>query len=188
MDQHLGIYALLAALAVPGCTSGRSEAQRPPAVAGLHSETGAKQRLYGDPALVPTREGERARRELALEGEIDESLASLGLLERTHVSVILDPMGAAAPSAVVVARVTEQAPRATEAVQKITAAILGPRRSLELQLIPHPAPSSPEEAKAPATDPKRSLALALAILGLGVSLGVLGERLRPRLRAQAAEL
>ncbi|PRQ02895.1 hypothetical protein ENSA5_19850 [Enhygromyxa salina] len=161
-------WALSIALSVVGC----QEPQRSPPV---RSETG-KQALYGDARLVPTREGERVRRELALAGEIG---AALELLELgpAHVDVEL---GRATNSVVVVARapadVDQDALEAT--VVELSAAIVPELEPDAIHVWLRPRAS----VEAPKPRPARPWALVFACLGLGLSLGVTIERARARRR------
>jgi hypothetical protein len=134
-----------------------------------------KQALYGDAGLVPTREGERVRRELALAGELQAASEQLGLTD-VHVDVELnDP-----PGVIVIAQIDPAADaESLEATTTAFARVIVPDATtvhVELrQLEPggeRPAPP----------DGRWSWAIALACLGLGLSLGVTVERLRTRRR------
>lgn len=133
-----------------------------------------KQSLYGDAGLVPTREGERVRRELALAGELRHALEQLGLTS-VHVDIELrDPAGV-----IVVGRASPDAePRQLEAAIVDFARVLVPDASaVEVQLL---APTLASESPAPAPADGRQWTIALACLGLGLSLGVSFERLLAR--------
>lgn len=136
-----------------------------------------KQALYGDAGLVPTREGERVRRELALAGELQAAIEQLGLAA-VHVDVELNEP----PGVIVIARVDPEADAASlEATITRFAQVIVPDaitvhvelRQLELDG-ERPAP--------PDGGGGRPWAIALACLGLGLSLGVTVERLLARRR------
>lgn len=124
-----------------------------------------KQALYGDPGLIPTREGERARRELMLAGELERLLERAAIQASVTVSLARDP--GAGGSALVVARARE----ATE-VQTIARAALSEREVATIEVVLAPTDEPPEV-------PPRGPLLAVAI-GLGLALGVALERLRTR--------
>ena len=135
-----------------------------------------KQTLYGDAGLVPTREGERVRRELALAGELHHALEQLGLTS-VHVDVELrDPAGV-----IVVGRApADSDPAQLEAAIVDFAHVLVPdARAVHVRLRHDPESPAPES---PAPD--RSWPFALACLGLGLSLGVTTERLARRMAAR----
>lgn len=148
------------------------EAQVRPSAPARH-DTG-KQAMYGDAALVPTREGERVRRELALAGEITTALALLGF-DAAHVDIELGPE----PSALVVIRSAEHTPLEREAVVELTRAIVPELDADDVHVVTREVVDT-EPTPAPAGPPPWPL--ALACLGLGLSLGVGGERLRMRRR------
>lgn len=124
------------------------------------------QSLYGDPALVPTPEGERARRELALAGD----LRALLPLDDARVVIRLPED---APARVLV-EATAAPETSTDAlrsdIQRATASIVDPDAQLELLL--HPARETP--TRRPATDPL----LWLALVAFGLSAGVAIDRRR----------
>jgi type III secretory pathway lipoprotein EscJ len=130
-----------------------------------------KQAMFGSASLVPTREGERARRELAIAGELQQALAQLEL-GPAHVDVELgDPT-----TVIMIARYRED--RSVSEAE--TAAI-----ELAHAMIPELQPANlhlwlqPASAEQPAPEPhSRTWLLMLACLGLGLSLGIGGERLR----------
>ncbi|NVB40901.1 hypothetical protein G6O69_23885 [Pseudenhygromyxa sp. WMMC2535] len=166
-----------------------------------------KQALFGDPGLVPTREGERARRELALATSLVESLELIGV-SGARVEVAL---GGGAPRVVIVARL----PRTT---QTELDALTGESEALALAMVPGldaqgvhvllraeteadaaigGGAGQPSQAAASAGGREkrrgraawggRELGLGLALFGLGLSLGQLIERARRRraLRARS---
>jgi hypothetical protein len=149
------------------------EAERPSGPVGA---TPTKASLFGDPALVPTREGERARRELALAGELAEALELVGCA-RARVTVSLDEDS---PRAAIAAQLapgadSEQTRARAEALARAIVPDLGADDTLAISLAEAP------EAEAPEDHP---LISGLALLGLGLSLGLgLGvgfERLRAK--------
>jgi hypothetical protein len=128
-----------------------------------------KQRIFGDAALVPTREGERARRELALAGEIAHALERRPEVESAHVDVEL----AREPPGVLVALTLRSEADRTEIeaeVDRASTAIVGADASVTR--IVGVAPAAPA--------PLRGVPwpLALALVGLGVSAGIGLERWR----------
>ncbi|HVH99570.1 MAG TPA: hypothetical protein VM869_12705 [Enhygromyxa sp.] len=135
-----------------------------------------KQAVFGSASLVPTREGERARRELAIAGELEQALAQLEL-GPAHVDVELREPA----TVIVIARVqddqdTQSLARAEATVAQLAHAMvpeLDPA-NLHLWLQPgHEQPAAPEPSS-------RTWLLMLACLGLGLSFGIAGERLRSR--------
>jgi type III secretory pathway lipoprotein EscJ len=137
-----------------------------------------KRTLFGDASLVPTREGERVRRELALAGELTTALE---LLELGPVHVDLE-LQADHPSAVVVAQLPAGADvEQLEAdVFELTAAVVPALEASQIHvwLRPSAEPSAP--TREGGRSRFRSWALTFACLGLGLSLGVTLERARAR--------
>ena len=128
-----------------------------------------KRELFADASLVPTREGERARRELALAEELERLLARSEVAASVTVSLV-EPA-----SAVVVAQTGE--PASVEAIARAALPSIAEERVhvviAELGSMPMPAnPSKPG---------LRGLALALSV-ALGLSLGVALERAWQRRR------
>lgn len=134
-----------------------------------------KQALYGDAGLVPTREGERIRRELALTGELHAALEQLGLTD-VHVDVELnDP-----PGVIVIARADPEADAASlESTIIGFARVIVPDATTVQVELRHFQPSG--ERPAPSDD-GLPWTIALVCLGLGLSLGVTVERLLARRR------
>lgn len=130
-----------------------------------------KEALYGDPALVPTRAGERAREELALAGSVRAALRARGGAGALAVEVRL-PTGDDPGAAVVAGELALDG----ESALRIAEAVLGPWSAgrVHVELAPARAPAS--------DDPPVGLswALGLALAGLGVSAGISIERLRRR--------
>ncbi len=131
-----------------------------------------KARLYGDPGLVPTREGERARRELAVAGELQRSLESVAAVEAALVTVQLEPVPARALMTITAATETPTDERELEHYANEAArALLGADAQATVIL-------DPGSAKAPSRGAGLPIPLALALLGLGVSAGIALERYR----------
>ncbi|KIG18803.1 hypothetical protein DB30_07139 [Enhygromyxa salina] len=133
-----------------------------------------KRSLFADASLVPTREGERIRRELALAGELTTALE---LLEFGPVHVDLE-LRAEHGSAVVVAQPPAHTDASVEQLEAEVAELAGAivpelaPNQIHVWLRPRPEPPAPKR--------DRSWALTLACLGLGLSLGVTLERVRMR--------
>lgn len=128
-----------------------------------------KAALYGDPALVPTRAGERAREELARAAAVADALGALGAADlRVEVRLPL----ADDPGAVVVAG--RAPPGVAEAeIRGLVQAVCGPWSAAVVRLALLPA--------APGRPPGRGAwPLYLALVGLGASAGVTVDRLRRR--------
>jgi hypothetical protein len=131
-----------------------------------------KREVYGDAGLMPTRAGERARRELALAGELERALALLGV-DAAQVEVSL-----AAPVRVTIVARTDAADDELEHELRALAGAMVPgvepeQVSVWLRRTPRPTP--------PPAAP-RPWFLMLACLGLGLSVGVGVERARTRRR------
>lgn len=126
--------------------------------------------LYGDPALVPTRAGERAREELARAGAVADALAALGAAD-LRVEVRL-PHGDD-PGAVVVAG--RAPPGADEAeLRALIRDLCGPWSGPVVRIAWRRG--EPERPRGRAGE----LPLYLALVGLGASAGVTIDRLRRR--------
>ena len=159
--MFLSFGAALYALG-PGCDERRADGQ------GTAGPRG-KAALYGDPALVPTRAGERAREELARAAAVTDALAALGAAD-LRVEVRLP--GADDPGAVVVAG--RAPPDVAEAeIRGLVAALCGPWSAAVVRLALRPA--APAGPRGPGEWPLR-----LALVGLGASAGVTLDRLRRR--------
>lgn len=125
-----------------------------------------KRSLYGDPSLVPTRAGERAREELALAGSIEAAVRARAGVGALAVEVRL-PTGTD-PGAVVIAG---QVALAAEGVARIAEGVVGPWSTGRVQVELGPAPTLADEP------PRRvGWALALALIGLGAAAGVTLDR------------
>ena len=132
-----------------------------------------KQAMFGSASLVPTREGERARRELAIAGELEQALAQLGL-GPAHVDVELrEPV-----TVIVIARHRDDrsASEAERAAITLARAMVPELEPANLHVWLQPAIAEPP----PPEPASRTWLLMLACLGLGLSLGIGGERMRVR--------
>ena len=135
---------------------------------------GDKQAVYGDPTLLPTREGERVRMEVALAREIEQALAVLPTVARARVDVELPPRGhAQSPRVLAVLELpAEVDPEPSRpSIDAIIETIAGPAARTEIVI----ASASPS---APSPEPPPSVLLLLAVLGLGISTGIAIERAR----------
>lgn len=139
-----------------------------------------KAALFGDASLVPTRQGERARREVALAQEIEQALGVLPSVTRARVDVELPERPAdASPRvlAVVSGGAGADATALAARARTIAHAVMGPSAAVEVVAEPSPAP-----AAAPPAVPLR-WPLLLGVLGLGFFGGMLLERIRGLRRA-----
>ncbi len=133
-----------------------------------------KAALFGDPTLVPTRDGERSRRELALAHEVEQAARLLSGLAELRVNVELPPRRApeGRPRVLAVIRpapgTEDQALR--EQVTAIARAVVDPRCDPTV-LVSRPAAQTPPVAPS-------SWPLVLSVLGLGFCGGLLAERAR----------
>lgn len=129
-----------------------------------------KASLFGSALLVPTPEGERARSELAIAGEVERVLAAMPSVRDVRASINLTApcravISLSAPAAV--------APK-IEAAARATVPALSGCDTPPLLLVSSPAPLEDER---PGGLP---WPLALSLLSLGVCLGIIAERLRLR--------
>lgn len=167
----VGVVALLLAV---GCEARPRARPRAPAAAA------DKAALFGDPSLVPTREGERARREVALAQEIERALAVLPAVLGARANVELPSPGIAGPPrvlAVVLAAPDADAPAVTAQARAIAHAVVGPAAVLEVVVEPSPAVAA-------SPTPRTPWPLLLGMLGLGLCIGTLVERARRLRRAR----
>lgn len=140
-----------------------------------------KRALYGDPGLVPTRAGERAREELARAESVAAALRARAEVVALAVEVRLATPGD--PGAAVIAG---ELSLDAASVVRIAEGVLGPWSAGRVQVELRPPGTGAlerEEVAAPARPgppwwPRWPLALAL--VGLGASAGVSIERLRQR--------
>jgi len=157
---------LLAAVAGSGC------AEDPPPPRPLPTRAAPdKAALFGDPSLVPTRDGERARRELGQAQEIAAALGVLPAVDDARVDVELGSASTEPTRVLVVVRGQARAPRdaLTEQARTIARQVVGAEASVEVLVELLPASPTPEP-------PPLRWPLALALLGLGFSGGVLIDR------------
>ena len=167
MRAAIGVLVWLA-----GCGAPSTAPRRPPKPAA------DKEALYGDPGLVPSREGERARRELATAGEIDGAVRILPGVDDVRVDVEHRP---GLPDAIaVVVRLTggSSSEAVREQVVTIVAGVAGDDAAGDAEIVV----AVPTREEAPGR-PELPVGLALALLGFGASVGVTADRLlRRRLR------
>jgi len=145
-------------LGVLACACGAAPSPTAPRAADKAS-------LFGDPTLVPTRDGEAARRELAESGEITQAIRATDWIDDARVDVEREDGRA---RVLVVGRRTAIAPADLDAqVHTIARAVCGDAMELVLTL-----------ADAPPAAPMRrlDLPLGLALVGLGASLALLADR------------
>lgn len=132
-----------------------------------------KARVFGDASLVPTREGERIRREVALAGEIEGLLEPLIAPGQTRANVDLEPT----PPRVLISLIVPSGETEAEMLQhyavEVATGVVGPKAEVDVVVQSGPA----EE---PARGPAFPVLLALALLGLGSSAGIALERFRER--------
>jgi hypothetical protein len=129
-----------------------------------------KRELFGDASLVPTREGERIRRELAQADELERLLARADVPASVTVSLV-EPA-----SAVVVARTGELA-----MIQTIAHAALPELEASRIHVTVHRPPihvtaPSVDAALEAESDERRELPALVLTLGLGLALGIALER------------
>lgn len=140
----------------------------------MPSRAADKAALYGDALAVPTREGERVRREVALAGEIEAAVAVA--MDTPHV--VADVELEVPPRVAVAMRLpatVADAEASRASVQALARAIVKDADVLVILGAPHPRAPEP-------TAPARPVAwLLLSLVGLGVSLGIGIERLRLRM-------
>ncbi len=129
-----------------------------------------KAAVYGDAALVPTREGERMRRQIALAGQLERAVATLSFVEAVTVDVddTTEPARA-------VAVVRLQPGRAEDDEVTRTLAELGAALApIEVRWVVQ-SHAAGDEVPSDAPPP---WPLLIGLLGLGASLGVTIERWR----------
>lgn len=141
-------------------------------VAALAAPGPDKAALYGDPALVPTRAGERAREELALAAAV---AAAVGAHADGHAPVVEVRLPAGTDGgAVVVAGALALAP---DEVVRVAEAVVGPWSVGRVAVFVRAG--APARPAAPAGVDWR---LAAALVGFGASAGIAVDRLRRRAR------
>jgi len=140
----------------------------------------SKEALFGDPSLVPTRAGERARVEIALARTIEEHLAEDPQLTAVRVHVASADGKGEGPAQVVI---SFQGPHGgaqdqEERARELALGILGDREAnLTIDRIEAPRGA---QVLSPAQVRPLSIILALALLALGASAGISIDRLRRR--------
>jgi len=141
-------------------------------------QTADKAALFGDPSLVPTRDGERIRSEIASAGEIELAIAALPSVVRSRVVVERAAPTAAVPGSrvlvVVHARPETETDPLRQRVVGIIAVVVEP--TLEVEII-----IERDTVGSPGPGVGFSWPLMLGVLGLGFFGGTLLERAR-RLR------
>lgn len=163
--RRLALAALLLAL---GCAA-PAPAHRPAPDRGPAD----KAALFGDPSLVPTREGERVRREVALAQELEQAIAVLPSVTRARVTVERPERAAEARVLAVVTSATlADAERLPSRIRAMAHAVVGPAAAVEVVVEAARTPTP-----APAGAPLR-WGLLFCVLGLGFFGGVLIERIR----------
>lgn len=134
-----------------------------------------KAALYGDASLLPTRAGERARKEVALAEEIRVAVETLHAVEGARVTVATDERGTPRSAAVVIrARMNPDPEALTTSATRISRAALG-----AADLVVEVQVSAPRSGEASAEAPDEeapSTLLLFGVLGLGVSLGLTFDR------------
>lgn len=171
-DRSAGVapvLAMLIAVMIPGCEA--EDAQRP----GPAAPPVDKAALFGDPTLVPTRAGERARRELSLAQPIHAAIELLPAVHRTEIDVELPAATDPSPPRVLAVLQIDDAgdPTAVERdARRIAQQVVGLDASVEVVTISEATPA-PIPTPAPPRWP-----LVIGLLGLGFCSGVLVERVR----------
>ena len=148
-----------------GCTEPSEQPRRGPRRAASD-----KAALYGDAALLPTREGERARAEVAVAEELRQSLEALHEVERAQVTVSMHGGRPRTAAVVVRARAGTDTDALRARGERLAHGVLGPDPvPLEFEV------SAPSQGPDAPPDPTSPL-LLLAVLGLGISLGLTFDR------------
>lgn len=158
------------------CDSARPDDPRP----GERVRRADKAALYGDPGLVPTRQGERIRRDVAAAREVEHTLAVLPSTDRVHAVVETPPgpppAGSAphtAPARVVVtveARAGASVDTVRQHTQTVVRSIVGD--TADIEIVVEGGASSPPAPR------RQRWPLWVGLIGLGLCAGVLIERAR----------
>lgn len=175
MRHRMRLLALATLPIVLGCGSPEPARSRVPTRGASD-----KAALFGDASLVPTRQGERAREEVALAQEIEQALDVLPSVARARVDVELPERPAdASPRvlAVISGDAGADAAALTTQTRTIAQAVVGPSAAVEVVAEPIPA-AAPAAPTVPLRWP-----LLLGVLGLGFFGGMLLERIRGLRRA-----
>jgi len=157
-----GLLVMLAAIV--GCSERPASRPSPPPP--------DKARLFGDPLLVPSRDGEAARRELAAAGEITATLAAADLVADVHVDV--EEAGRVVVGGKLASDADEPETRAR--VAAIVDGVLGPDPARKLVVELGRTPSTPVRERP-------ALPIVLAAMGFGASAGIAIDRALRRRRA-----
>lgn len=131
-----------------------------------------KQSLYGDPGLVPTRQGEAFRRELAVAGEIEAAVGVMAGVQDVRATVREGNIGISVRAEPWVAQ-----SELRQGIEHLVEAAAGPESVSRLNLVVTRTAVAPTAPSAPI-----SWGLALGLLGLGASLGIMFDRLLRRSR------
>jgi hypothetical protein len=167
----LGLVALVA------CSA--DAPRRAPPSAGRDAPD--KAALFGDPVLVPTRDGEVARRELAAAGEIAAAIEATHWITDVHVDVEAKTAKRQVVRVVIAGRVPADRDEAVLRgdLASIVDGVLGRDDARTLVLALGHVPVEPAPRDRPA------LALVLAAMGFGASAGIAIDRALRRRRALA---
>lgn len=131
-----------------------------------------KEAAFGDPTLLPTREGERARLEVAWAREIEQAIAMLPEITGARVDVERPRRGEDRPARVLaVVEAEAESESLRPSVETIAQTIVGPTAVVEIVVAVAPEPTPP-------SSPGWSWPLLLGLLGLGLSAGIAIERAR----------
>ena len=146
---------------------------QPPAESNRRANQPDKSALYADPGLVPTREGERARRELALAGEIAAALRELPEVKQVFVTVAETTDEDSTARVLVTGSISAEArvERLSADAARIATTVIGEGASVECRW----SAGTPEDDPSPVRP-----ALWLALLALGASAGITLDRARRR--------
>jgi hypothetical protein len=174
---HILVWGLLAS----GCGADERTTRPGPLRTGIVPD---KDTLFGDPGLVPTRAGEHIRREIAVAGQIDRAILTLGGIEQARTNVELPREGEETPRVLVAARLDAVGDRPTlhGQIRSVIRGIVGeiPDEAVSVVLADPAAPRDRRPSALP-------VLLAAGLLGLGLSAGVAADRLRRRVRRRPSQ-
>lgn len=135
-----------------------------------------KAALFGDATLVPTRQGEAARLELARAGEITAALRATGWIDDVRVDVEHAEIGTPSPVPHVVVAGRRNAASPADLDDRVRAVVAGIcTRAAVVTLAIADAPTTNDRREQP-RDVPRDIALGLALFGLGASLSLFADR------------